>query len=511
MYLYATLTKNGSRMSTSRILSYRKVSLVIVLCSIVFATPSFSLPVYAQSGTESGDTGILSTFTGTASGLLAQEIAATGRVPIAAPGVLGMQQASTIAQLTLSSYHENVSRPYKALLRDVIVKRITDMMTDMIVQWAQGGFQDEPLFVTDWKAFLNKAADVAFDSVNNDLMSNWGVNLCGPFAPQLQVQLIGLQKQYSNQYAQSAITRCTIQGFQQNLQNTANYLQNGNWLAFEAAASPDNNYFGVSLQVKDQYLSRMAQESQSRQSEAQSSGGFLNQKTCVKHADPNDSNSSCTQWDTQTPGDTVAKSIGEAFTVGKYDFTSNIQSIVAAVINGAISILMNYIQQGLAGATSNYSQTTNYGQLLTSQMPPTNPPGGGGGTTDTSTETILQNYADFGSYYSPVVSVYGQVLTILTQTASSCPSLVPGDILSGIQTQVMTITQALADAQTNVDQASTASSSDVVAAWQTFSTTYTELWTQVLADASVGTNSMLNAANVALQSAQVLQQQCSSL
>jgi hypothetical protein len=501
-------------MSTSRILSYRKVSLAIVLCSIVFAVLGFPVLVYAQiqSGAEPGDAGILSTFTGTASALLAKEIAAVGRVPIAAPGVLEMQQASTIAQLTLLSYHENVSRPFKAALRDVIVKRITDIMTDMIIQWAQGGFQNEPLFVTDWKAFLNEAADVAFDSVNNDLMSNWGVNLCGPFAPQLQVQLIGLQRQYSNQYAQSAITRCTIQGFEQNLQNTANYLQNGNWLAFEAAASPDNNYFGVSLQVKDQYLSRMAQEAQSRQSEAQSSGGFLSQKTCIKHANPSDPNSSCMQWETQTPGDTVAKSIGEAFTVGKYDFTSNIQSIVAAIVNGVISILTNYIQQGLAGATSNYSQTTNYGQLLISKIPPTNPPSdGSGGTTGTSTETILQNYADFESYYSPVVNVYGQALTILTQTASSCPSLVSGDILSGIQTRVTTITQALSDAQTNISQASTASSSEVVAAWQTFSTTYAELWTQVLADALVGTNSILSAANAALQSAKALQQQCLSL
>ncbi len=501
-------------MSTSRILRYKKIFSVAALIAVVFGVSGFSFPVHAQSGTEGGDSGILSTFTGTASGLLAQEIAAVGRVPIAAPGVLAMQQASTIAQLTLSSYHENVSRPYKALLRDVIVKRITDMMTDMIIQWAQGGFQGAPLFVTDWKGFMNQAADVAFDSVNNELISQWGVNLCGPFAPQLQVQLIGMQKYYSNTYAQSAITRCTIQGFQQNLQNTAAYLQSGNWLAFEAAASPDNNYFGVALEVKDQYLNQLAREAQSRQNEAQSSGGFLNQKTCVQHSNPNDPNSSCTQYDTQTPGDTVAKSIGEAFTVGKYDFTSNIQSIVAAVINGAIGILMNYIQQGLSGATSNYSSTTNYGQLLTSQIPSSTPPSGGGtgggGTTDTSTQTILQHYADFGSYYGDVIGIDQQILTLLTQTASSCPDLVPSDVLSGIQNQVTTITQALADVQTNVDQASTASSSDILAAWQTFSSTYSDMWNQVVADAALGTNSVKTMAESALVSAQSLQQQCLS-
>ncbi len=500
-------------MSTSRILRYKKIFSVAALVVVVFGSSGFSFPAYAQSGTEAGDSSILSTFSGTASGLLAEEIAAVGRVPIAAPGVLAMQQASTIAQLTLYSYHKNVADPYKALLRDVIVKRITDMMTDMIIQWAQGGFQGAPLFVTDWKGFMNQAADVAFDSVNNELISEWGVNLCGPFAPQLQVQLIGMQKYYSNTYAQSAVARCTIQGFQQNLQNTAAYLQSGNWLAFEAAASPDNNYFGVALEVKDQYLNQLAREAQSRQNEAQSAGGFLNQKTCTQHANPNDPNSSCTQYDTQTPGDTVAKSIGEAFTVGKYDFTSNIQSIVAAVINGAIGILMNYIQQGLSGATSNYSSTTNYGQLLTNPLPTSTPPGGGGGgTTDTSTQTILQNYADFSSYYADVVGVDNQIVILLNQTASSCPDLVPSDVLSGIQNQVTTITQALADVQTNVDQASTASSSDVLAAWQTFSSTYSDMWNQVVADAALGagTNSVKTMAESALASAQSLQQQCLS-
>lgn len=207
----------------------------------------------------------------------------------------------------------------------------------------------------------------------------------------------------------------------------------------------------------------------------------------------------------------MAKSIGEAFTVGKYDFTSNIQSIVAAVINGAIGILMNYIQQGLSGATSNYSSTTNYGQLLTSQIPSSTPPGGGGGgTTDTSTQTILQHYADFGSYYGDVIGVDEQILILLQQTASSCPDLVPSDVLSGIQNQVTTITQALADVQTNVDQARTASSSDVVVAWQTFSSTYSDMWNQVVADAALGTNSVKTMAESALVSAQSLQQQCLS-
>lgn len=490
------------------------VAVFLVFCSAFFP---FASKVRAQAeGT--GDGTIIGTFNGTAASLLATEIAAEGRVPIAAPGVLGMLEAQTTAELALSSYHENVSRPYKALLRDVIVKRITDMMTDMIIRWAQSGFQGAPLFVSDWKQFLNQSADVAFDSVNNGIMNKWGLNLCGPFAPQLQLQLIGLQKYYSDSYAQNAIPKCTISGFQQNLQNTADYLKSGGWLAFEQVSNPNNNYLGVSLQVTDQYLNQMNQEQQSRQNEARSSGGFLSQKTCAKYATPNDTSSPCTQWDTQTPGDTVAKSINEAFTVGKFDFTSNVQSIVAAVINGAINVLMNYLQQGLAKATSNYSQTTNYGQLLNTPLPPTTPPGSnpptstppGVGGTDTTTAQILQNYTDFSSYYNPVLAVYDQTLAILTATATSCSDLVASTTTQALQSQISTVTQALSDAQTNSSQIGTASSSDVIAAWQTFSTTYADLWGQVEADAAVGTNSALNLANVDLQNAQALQQQCSS-
>lgn len=489
------------------------VAVVLIACLIF---PSFALMASAQvEGT--GDAGITSTYNTAAAALVATEIAAEGRVPIAAPGVLKMLEAGTTAQLALSTYHENVSRPYKALLRDVIVKRITDMMTDMIIRWAQSGFQGAPLFVSDWKQFLNQAADVAFDSVNDAIMNKWGLNLCAPFAPQLQLQLIGLQKYYGDSYSQDAIPKCTISGFEQNLQNTADYFKTGKWLSFEQVSDPNNTFIGVSMQVTDQYLNQMNQEQQSRQNEARASAGFLSQKTCVAYATPNDTSSPCTQWDTQTPGTTVANSINEAFTVGKYNFTTNIQSIVAAIINGAISVLMNYIQQGLASATSNFSQTTNYGQLLNTPLPPTTPPGSASGTpptppsgTDTTTAQILQNYTDFSSYYNPVLAVYSQTLAVLTATASSCPDLVSSTTTQALQSQIATVTQALSDAQTNSSQIGTASSSDVVAAWGVFSTTYADLWSQVTADATVGANSVLSSATVDLQNAQALQQQCSS-
>ena len=496
---------------------YKGALLIFLLLAVVGAFFGVrGTSVWAQSGAESGDAAITSAFESAASALTAKEVveSKTIHVPIAAPGILGMLQAATAGQMALQSYQENVSRPYKALLRDVIVKRITDMMTDMIIQWAQNGFQGKPLFISDWKQFVNQSADVAFDTLNSQLMEKWQVNLCAPFAPQLQLKLIGLQKYYSNAYAQESIPRCTIQGFENNLQTTEDYLRSGGWLAFDEVASPDNNYYGVSLQLADRYINQMNQEAASRQNEGLSAGGFLSQKTCAKHADPNDPSSSCTQWNTQTPGDTVAKSIGQAFAVGKYDFTSNVQSIVAAVVNGAISVLMNNLMQGLAGASSNYSQTTNYSQLLTTPLPSMESGAGGVTATSsvTSTDVIIQNYVSFDLYYQPVLATDQQALSVFERVASSCPDLIAEGAVTSLQSTTTALAQALDAEAINAALAtsSTASSSDVVAAWQLFSSTYVDLWKLVLQDLPLGINSALDAAQAVLGNATFLSQQCSS-
>jgi hypothetical protein len=286
-------------------------------------------------------------------------------------------------------------------LRDTIVKRLMDMITaDVIDSINNGG---SPQFVQDWKGYLRKAGDVALDTFNTYLQTS-GFNLCAPFAPQLQIQLINTYKYYNLRYSQMPVM-CSFDNFKRNLENTKGIIERGDWVSYDAAFSPDVNPYWLSLTMEDEYVRKMTEEQDSKQNEAQSSSGFLGQKTCTEYSDnmsPDEAKSyceqsvnldqcnddtkldeckngqiktclsqlQCTKSETQTPGDVVAKAITGSTGIEKDPaWLSNVQSVISAIINVAINKIFQKGLSNLVGGDQNgegYSYDGDMGAICNS-------------------------------------------------------------------------------------------------------------------------------------------------
>ena len=219
------------------------------------------------------------------------------------------------------------------VLRDQAVKRIIDSMTDDIVNAIRNG--GDPLFVSDWDAFVRKATDLTFDELNNYLSDEVGIDLCSPIRAELQVYLSFL----GNTQRLGVPARCTLTRFQQNVKNSYNRLiERNGWISFKQMFNqPQNNFFGASLLLDDAFIRNAAARSQARENEASSSGGFLSQKRCVEGSDdPNTPEDECERWEIITPGNIAAEAATKA-TLRDFPYIENVQSIISAIVDKIIS------------------------------------------------------------------------------------------------------------------------------------------------------------------------------
>lgn len=254
-------------------------------------------------------------------------------------------------------------------LRDVVVRKLIDKMTnDIIVSIQNGG---SPRFVTDWKGYLQESGDIAFDEINNRLMQE-GIDFCSPLLPQMQMDIVNytLNQNYFP-------VRCRLDDVKRNLLNTADAIRRGNWVAYEYSFLPENNPFGMSMIVSDYYYTRAQQEKEARQNEALSSSGYLGTKECaafkngvssgdadafatsrckniatsgavnsrpyfdcIEKAKADFIQSNCARWSTGTPGDLIAQAATKSID-GKFEYIANVQSIVSALVNVMIDKIIN--------------------------------------------------------------------------------------------------------------------------------------------------------------------------
>ena len=218
------------------------------------------------------------------------------------------------------------------VLRDQAVKRIIDSMTDDIVNAIENG--GEPLFVSDWDAFIREATDLTFDELNNYLSDEVGIDLCSPIRAELQVYLSFL----GNTQRLGIPARCTLTRFQQNVKNSySRLIERNGWISFKQMFNyPQNNFFGASLLLDDAFIRNSAARSQARENEAVSSGGFLSQKKCVVGSDdPNTPEDECERWEIITPGDITAEAATQA-TLRDFPYIENAQSIISAIVDRII-------------------------------------------------------------------------------------------------------------------------------------------------------------------------------
>lgn len=246
-------------------------------------------------------------------------------------------------------------------LRDVVVKRIIDDMTDDIIKSIENG--GDPLFVTNPDKFLQRSSDIAFDSVNR-WIEQYGVNLCGPFAAELQISFNAThgERTFSN-----LPVECTYDQFKQNVQKESNFISEGKWISFNQMFQPENNFFGMSLVLDNAYMTQQNKHDEARKIDLANSGGFLAVKRCTAwktdgngvqwneskvnsecsgsgrlNGESEDSckdrltQEYCSTFETVTPGKVVAETATKGM-LKDFAYAENVQSILSAWVNKQIS------------------------------------------------------------------------------------------------------------------------------------------------------------------------------
>lgn len=274
--------------------------------------------------------------------------------------------------------YRDYMKEYLDYYRDLVVKMIIQKMENDIVDSINNG--GKPNFVTNWKGLANDAGNLAFSVLDKQLKEK-GIDLCGPFEQQLRVQLRLLSKYYDNR-TDPLPTACRFETFKYNLENAVNFIERGDWISYDAVFSPDSNPQWLALQMEDSYIKRKYNEEKAKQSEAESSQGFLSSKVCadekaVKEADEfcaeNEQGSSdpdvkgcvarvlkntCSKWEVQTPGDVFANAAMKAIG-GDMDYAQNVKKAIGAIVNAMIN---KALRKGLANITKDTTDDTVYGE-----------------------------------------------------------------------------------------------------------------------------------------------------
>lgn len=302
-------------------------------------------------------------------------------------------------------------------LRDAVVRTLITMLRDQVIAAIQGN--GNPMYVTDWTSLLNQGVNSAADRVMLQIAN----------APQgivtgmLEQQIALLQQSLSTNYDSSRVSSLlqTANPFLSELQTDGlgKIMQEQGWAGYDKMFSPDYNPLWLSIQTQDAFNSIVNTSQNSSQNEAMSSNGFLSLKTCQAYQGGMSKDavsqlcsgsqpcidSFCTNWQTETPGDLVAQTVGQSFN-SDFTFTQNVESAISAIINALISEVLT---KGLSNLTQ--SSDGSY-QGITIRSPKNSTT-----TNDTSTAQDLE--ATYGSQLASYANDYANFLQLADATPTS--------------------------------------------------------------------------------------------
>lgn len=256
-----------------------------------------------------------------------------------------------------------------AALRDAAVKRIVDDLTDQVINSIENG--GKPLFIEDPLAALQREGDIAFDTFNTYLENQSGFDLCAPFNTELSLYF---QTTFQSEPRFGIPVSCTFDEFKRNLQDGAHLIESGGWISFQQAFVPSNNFFGASLLVDQAYGNQVAAQSEKTKLEYTVGGGFKGVSRCVNWLDPvtglpagpfdSDEEGSaagavCIAREDVTPGSVVAQTATKSV-LKDFEYAANVQSILSALINSALSKIFDSSSSGglFAAKSSNITGST---------------------------------------------------------------------------------------------------------------------------------------------------------
>ncbi len=337
-------------------------------------------------------------------------------VPHQARAFWGVSDVSTDPWLISDSLANWAEQELLKALRDAVVRKLITMLRDQVIAAIQGN--GNPMYVTDWTSLL----DQGVDSAANRMMYQIGNAPQGILSSMLEQEISLLQQSGDSNYDSSRVSSLLQEAnpYLNQLQTDGlgKIMQEQGWAGYDKMFSPDYSPLWLSIQAQDAFNNIANTSQNSSQNEAMSSNGFLSLKTCTAYqgggskdvisqlCSGNQScmDSFCTNWQTETPGDLVAQTVGQSFN-SDFTYTQNVESAISAIINALISeVLTKGLNSLTQSSDGSYQGTT------------IRPPKNSTTTNDTSTAQDLE------TTYGSQLALYATDYTNFLQLADATPT-----------------------------------------------------------------------------------------
>ena len=285
---------------------------------------------------------------------------------------------TVIVILIAAALFSIVPKPASAGILDIAIDAATEVLknlfyqqiTKQAVNWIQGG--GNPKFITNLPGFLRDAIDQAGGKF---LETAIGPQICSPFRPLLKLNLYPVST-FNDR------TSCTMSDIGVNLDAFLKDFRSGGWIAWnQMVLNPQNNVYGAYVMAWDQYEIEKAAVADAAKSEVQTGKGFLDQKKCIQRDDAildpcnydcsqtfqnqgavvacqkSCEESSCTKWETQTPGSIVGDTVADVLAT-KLNLNANATNPIAFAIGAIVNAAINRLMKEGAGLLSSTLSST---------------------------------------------------------------------------------------------------------------------------------------------------------
>lgn len=238
------------------------ISLSLVVAILI---PSFALPSIASA--QSGGVG----------NVAASLVACTGILDSVGSSISGYLSGSSSSDSQEEVPVAENDQRKKENCTDSIFRAAARMvlayMTDSIIKWINGGFEGDPVFISNPKAFF---ADVA-NEVSGQFIEQLGLaGLCEPFRLQITIALARVPT-FGQRY------RCTALDVLDNLEDFQNDFSKGGWAGWFTILQPQNNFYGTLYNAEAERARRIEETGTYKKEELAQNNGFFSLRKCTAY------------------------------------------------------------------------------------------------------------------------------------------------------------------------------------------------------------------------------------
>ncbi len=173
-------------------------------------------------------------------------------------------------------FARDVWKVIKQVITEKLKKKLIDMIVKQTTNWIQGG--GKPKFVQDFPGFLKDAAVNTFSSAVANITVP-GV-LCSRFRG-LIIKSFEIPRGNEERRTQKQF-KCTLNEATENIKDFYDDFRAGGIESYIKVLKPQNNYFGVVIELSDLALAKSAKQAEAEQLKVGSSQGFLTTRVCKK-------------------------------------------------------------------------------------------------------------------------------------------------------------------------------------------------------------------------------------